>query len=1061
MDLRVRLTGTFQVLRGPGRTDVAIGSPKERRLLAMLAAHRGHDVAADRLADVLWSEHPTARPAADVATLVSRLRSRLGPEAVLGDRSGYRLGAPPAVCVDLDEASDLVTEATRRLAAGTPGLATAAGRRALDLVDGGEPLPAEPDAPWAASVRDEWRELVRRGRHVVGEAALGAGDTATARRAAQEAVAADRFDETAVRLLLATHQAAGEPARGLACFERLRAALAEELGVEPAPVTRDCHLAVLREEPVPGPRAAPVTRAATLPDDPRNRGPWAGRAEETARLTALWEHAVDGWSGLVLLAGEAGIGKTRLAREVEALARATGGTVASGRCWAAERSLFLQPVVDALRSTLADLDPDAVRAAGGPHAAVLADLWPELAHPLGVAGPGNSADRDARRTFTAIVTLLRAVATPHPLLLVLDDLHNAGLATVELLHHVARMVGPSRLLVLATVRVEEGADTLLALGDLGDLAVRVDLGPLSDTAVAEIAARAGQAPRAGNIARRTRGHPLFVTEVLRGLVAGEPGIPATLREAVLARVARAGPDIEELVRAASVLGAAVDPGVLAGLLDLPPAEVARRCEGAVGARLLVDAGRSFEFANDLVHEVLYATTATPIRRWHHRRAADLLTVTPEAVAEHAAAIDDWPRAGRALLLAGEAAARRAALGDAEVLLGRALEAAGRAGDDPELAGRVLLLRGRVREALGAYPGAWGDLRDARSAAREAGDRRLEMTVLRELGGDVPIALGRAAAEGTDHLRAGLRLARSFGDRGAEADVRARLAVQASHRLAFTEAIEQGELAVAAGRAAGDDRAVVVGLDGLKTARAYLGQVRELAEIVEEMEPLARRIGERLLHWTVFESAFPEVAAGRYDEARARIDESVAVTVRGGYEVHGTFLVAHQGWVARLQGDLDEALVLGRDAAARSARSAHRWWWATAQGLLATTHLARGEDAEARTVAAAALQRLGPDEVAAARLRCLAPLAEASRDQEVLAAAQQLLQEVVAPPGSAWLLGADAYFSVARACLRHGHPDRARAVLAPVIIAAERHGWGPLLDTGRELDRRAVRELPAR
>ena len=480
-------------------------------------------------------------------------------------------------------------------------------------------------------------------------------------------------------------------------------------------------------------------------------------------------------------------------------------------------------------------------------------------------------------------------------------------------------------------------------------------------------------------------------------------------------------------------------------------EIARRCERAAHARLLVPVGAAYEFANDLVHEVLHASTPAPVRRLHHRRAADLLAATPEAVGAHAAAAEDWPRAARALLLAGEAAARRGAMGDAESLHDRALAAAERVAD-LEIVGRVLLARAGAREGLERHEEAWTDLRSAAQAAREAGDRRLEMAVLRQLGGDVPIALGIPPAECVTYLRGGLRRAATLGDRVAEADLRGRLAVLATNDLRFGEALDQGRRAVAVARETGGDRALLVGLDGLKTAYAYAGMVDELAGVVDELEPLARRLQDRgLLQWAVFEGSFPAVAAGRWDEARARIAEAIAVTEHSGYGGHDVWFHAHLGWVARLEGDLDEALHIGRRAVARSGEAGHRWWTPTACSLLAATLLERGstEDvAEARTVAGRGLALAGRDGAAACRVRCLAPLAEIAAghgDDTPLVEADSLLAGVTAPPAAAWLLGADAYVSVARAWIARDRPARARRTLAPLRAAARAHGWRHLAE----------------
>ncbi|MEJ2886909.1 hypothetical protein [Actinomycetospora aeridis] len=367
-------------------------------------------------------------------------------------------------------------------------------------------------------------------------------------------------------------------------------------------------------------------------------------------------------------------------------------------------------------------------------------------------------------------------------------------------------------------------------------------------------------------------------------------------------------------------------------------------------------------------------------------------------------------------------------------------------------GRVLLARARAHEGAGRYEQAWSDLRRAAAAAREADDPDLEITVLRRLGGDVPIALGVPPTECVTHLRHGLRRAASVGDRAAEADLRARLAVLATHDLRFGEALEQGRRAVAAGRAAGDGHALLAGLDGLRTVYAHTGMVDELAGVVAELATVPDPRS-----WTVFEGALPAVAAGRFGEARARVAEAIVLAGDG---AHAGWFLAHEGWIARQQGDLDEAAEVGRRAVALTTApiGEHRWWTAAACALLATTLLARGETAEARGVAGHGLAAAGPGAVAGARLRCLAVLAEAGDAVEhpalpadiALLEADRLLAGVTGPPATAWLLGADAYASVARAWRARGRAARARDTLDPLLAAARAHGWRRLAEQAERL-----------
>jgi hypothetical protein len=201
------------------------------------------------------------------------------------------------------------------------------------------------------------------------------------------------------------------------------------------------------------------------------------------------------------------MGKTRLAEEAASVAVATGGRVLVGRCYTAERSLFLQPFVDVLTQVLGELSADDVRALAGGRGAALAALLPGLADDLGGPEQGRgSPEAERRRAFEAVLQVLIGLAAQRPLLLVLDDLHNTGQASIELVHYVARHAGPARLLVVATVRAEEGAD---ALGALAEVARRCDVGPLPPAAVAELeptlAAGAGRRDPPGPVATRCRG----------------------------------------------------------------------------------------------------------------------------------------------------------------------------------------------------------------------------------------------------------------------------------------------------------------------------------------------------------------------------------------------------------------------------------------------------------------------------------------------------------------------------------------------------------------------------
>jgi DNA-binding SARP family transcriptional activator len=213
-------------------------------LLALLAVRHGRTVTVDHAVDALWPGVPPHRPEANVATLVSRLRARFGPDLITGGRLGYRLNE--LTMVDLHEAAELVTEAEAWLSGGHPVTGLLAAEQGIALVGGGPVLPDYPTSEWAEEARAMQAGLLRRAWHAGAEGALGSGAATRARLLAEAAIQADPLDEAGYRLLMRACVAAGEPAKALLAYERLRAILVVELGTSPVQETRDLHVSILR-----------------------------------------------------------------------------------------------------------------------------------------------------------------------------------------------------------------------------------------------------------------------------------------------------------------------------------------------------------------------------------------------------------------------------------------------------------------------------------------------------------------------------------------------------------------------------------------------------------------------------------------------------------------------------------------------------------------------------------------------------------------------------------------------------------------------------------------------
>jgi DNA-binding CsgD family transcriptional regulator len=361
--------------------------------------------------------------------------------------------------------------------------------------------------------------------------------------------------------------------------------------------------------------------------------PFVGRAGELAALTVDLDAAVAGRGGVVLLAGEPGIGKTRLAEELAARATARGVTVLWGRCWEGEGAPAFWPWVQVVRAYVQVQagDPGELRRELGAGAADIAQLVPAVRdHLPDLPVPPPVEPEAARfRLFDSLTGFLQAAAVRRPLLLILDDLHWADAPSLALLRFVSRELERARLLVVGSYRhteVDQGHPLLGAVADLTrGQHRRLLLGGLDPPDVASFVAQTAGVPPSAALAaalhRQTDGNPFFVTEVVRllasqGRLDAAPGgarvltagLPEGVRAVVAARLSRLSEGCQRVLEVAAVLGRDFELRVLQPacgleaerlLLLLEEAEAARVVEAMAGGL-----GR-WRFAHTLVREVLY------------------------------------------------------------------------------------------------------------------------------------------------------------------------------------------------------------------------------------------------------------------------------------------------------------------------------------------------------------------------------------------------------------------------------------------------------------------------
>jgi tetratricopeptide (TPR) repeat protein len=672
----------------------ALGSRKGRLALCVLALAGGQVVPVDVLVDALWGDAPPGRPEDQLAVLISRLRSVLGRERIQHRDRGYLL-----VCdwLDASELAALTEEMDRRRGAGNLLGAAAAARVALSLLRG-YGLPSVP-GEWAQLRLAELDRLVGRARRVAATALLEAGDWMAAADAATAAVVADGYDEAALRVLLRAYVAGGRVAAALAAYAQAREHLATELGTDPSPETVALYTAILRGE-LPAPSPSPGGGPAGL----------VGRDDELAYLDTMAGRARDGSAEIVVVDGEAGIGKTALIRAWAAQRAAAGDTVLLASCGQLDQAMPLDALLSALSALLRRLGPDATADLLGRDALTLTSL---LGLPLDPSGPqGSQEPQDPRPSepiladsmlgpavlYAALVRVLVRLARRGPLVVVIDDAHLAGLALANWLSFARRASMPA--VVVVAVRSGEGP-ALPATAS-------VHLGLLDRAAAVELVGPS----RVDELYERSKGHPLFLTELAQQAARAE--LPMSLVESVSARCDELGP-AGAMLRAAAVIGPELDIELLAALLGRPAVDLLDDAERAAAKQLLATDGGTFRFRHELVREALAASATVGRAALLHRQAGRVLARQPYAdpamVAYHARLGGDVALAARSLRTAAERAAERFDHAAAEALLDDAL----RLHPDPE----GWLERARVRTRRRRYPEALADVELAAAAGAAA------------------------------------------------------------------------------------------------------------------------------------------------------------------------------------------------------------------------------------------------------------------------------------------------------------------------------------------------------
>jgi ABC-type oligopeptide transport system substrate-binding subunit/DNA-binding SARP family transcriptional activator len=646
--LDIYVLGAFRLV-GDQQSVVSLTSRRAQQLLAYLAAERTRPHQRLTLAALCWPEIDDVRARASLRVELHKIRRTLatvGLEAALRtDDATVQLAAEAPIWLD---SRAFQTEADAGLF--DEGLSPA--ERIAHLVRAaalyqGEFLDGSYDE-WVLAQRDR---LGRRYEQVLTQLVrlhLAAGTTEQAIAYARLSLSRNPLDEVMHRALMQALAAAGQRSQALAQYRACAALLAEEFGVEPEAATEQ----LLAEIEATAER---VERPERPPEAPGPlqipQLPLVGRRDEQDLIAARLAGLQQGRGSFIVLVGDAGIGKTRLLQDARAAGARAGRPVLGAVCYEIERGMLLQPLLDALRRR-SDLLTTELARAPLPLRQLLLGLFPELAAAaVGEVSP-FPASFDRGDQYQALARLLCDMAVAAGgLLLTVDDLQRADPGTIAVLHYLARQAVQLPLMIVAAVLEPAiSTDVRYLLAALAQQAGEIcELQPLPAADVAGLIAEHSAVRRlpptqqqrlAAQLNSVSGGNPFFVLELLRGLVEGgrltdfavdreqsEPAgaiLPGSLRDAIAQRLRPLAPTTRRLLNQASVIGPHFSWELLSGVSDLDADVLLLGLEELLSRRILRSSdGESYEFAHELVREVVYQSLQPPRRRLLHATVARL------------------------------------------------------------------------------------------------------------------------------------------------------------------------------------------------------------------------------------------------------------------------------------------------------------------------------------------------------------------------------------------------------------------------------------------------------
>jgi DNA-binding NarL/FixJ family response regulator len=643
----------------------------------------------------------------------------------------------------------------------------------------------------------------------------------------------------------------------------------------------------------------PATRAAT---------PLIGRTAELEALHRAFERAADGRAGVVLVGGEAGVGKSRLVTELGQRVGQLDGLLLVGST--PSRGSVAQPfapLTGALRTLLRSLDPPAVDAALGPARGDLARLLPELGEVGSAPAAFDALSAEPGRMFELVLSVLDRLSARRPVVLAFEDLHWAEPSTLDLVDFLARNLDGLRVLLVGTYRTDELHRThplrpaLAELRRVGSVEA-LTIEPLARAEIEALAEALGGAPVAADqldrLVERSSGLPFFVEELMAWTAcADEQEVPLSLHEVLQLRIDGLGAEVGEVVRAlgAGTTAGPVGDDLLARVTGLAPGEVARRVREAVSHQVLVADECGIDFRHALAREVVEAELLPSERTALHAAFAAGLEADPRAEQDpitSARIARHWTEANAAgtavawSLRAGRAARTAYAYAEAADHLQRVLSWWDRIDDPVAVVGASRLMvtaeaatslvlgsrLGRARALIEAELAHDAAAPDPSLSADDRSDGRAALFAL--LG-----RLMRTTGDPTASIDVLRRSLDTFSDR--PSPHRTRVRVELAHSLALTgrraEALVEAERALAEAREVGEPATLGRATHVVGHELAMSGRIAEGVALLEEAIATATATDD--VDWVsrgYINLSDVHRLVGRYEEAIA--------TALAGYEV---------------------------------------------------------------------------------------------------------------------------------------------------------------------------------